>query len=55
MPPFPHEDFVYALAQMDSFIDVSEEDLLRISQFRHGPASCRRRPGRVTPIPLALS
>ena len=25
-----HEDFVYALTQMDSFIDISEEDLLRI-------------------------
>ncbi len=25
-----HEDFVYALSQMDSFIDISEEDLLRI-------------------------
>ncbi len=25
-----HEDFVFALSQMDSFIDISEEDLLRI-------------------------
>jgi len=25
-----HEDFVYALTQIDSFIDVSEEDILRI-------------------------
>jgi len=25
-----HEDFVFALSQIDSFVDVSEEDLLRI-------------------------
>lgn len=25
-----HEDFVYALSQLDSFIDVNEEDLMRI-------------------------
>ena len=25
-----HEDFVYALSEIDSFIDISEEDLLRI-------------------------
>lgn len=29
-PPIAHEDFVYALSQIDSFIDVSEEDLVRI-------------------------
>lgn len=29
-PPIAHEDFVYALSQIDSFIDVSEQDLLRI-------------------------
>ncbi|MDP2808718.1 MAG: hypothetical protein Q8O34_01060 [Rhodocyclaceae bacterium] len=34
-----HEDFVFALTQMDSFIDVSEEDLLRI----YGLATGRRR------------
>jgi CBS-domain-containing membrane protein len=28
--PIAHEDFVYALSQIDSFIDVSEQDLLRI-------------------------
>jgi CBS domain-containing membrane protein len=35
-----HEDFVYALTQMDSFIDVSEEDLLRIYALAtgHDPA-----------------
>ena len=34
-----HEDFVYALSQLDSFIDVSEEDLLRI----YGLATGRHR------------
>lgn len=28
-----HEDFVYALSQMDSFIDVSEDDLLTIYEL----------------------
>ncbi|MCF8179467.1 MAG: HPP family protein [Sulfuritalea sp.] len=37
--PISHEDFVYALTQMDSFIDVSEEDLLRI----YGLATGRHR------------
>ena len=31
-----HEDFVFALSQMDSFIDVSEEDLLRIYSLATG-------------------
>lgn len=31
-----HEEFVYALTQMDSFIDVSEEDLLRIYSLATG-------------------
>ena len=31
-----HEDFVFALAQMDSFIDISEEDLLRIYSLATG-------------------
>ena len=34
-----HEDFVFALTQLDSFIDVSEEDLLRI----YGLATGRHR------------
>ena len=34
-----HEDFVFALTQMDSFIDISEEDLLRI----YGLATGRHR------------
>lgn len=29
-PAISHGDFVYALSQMDSFIDINEEDLLRI-------------------------
>ena len=29
-PAISHGDFVYALSQMDSFIDISEQDLLRI-------------------------
>ena len=32
-PPIAHEDFVYALSQIDTFIDVSEEDLLRIYEL----------------------
>jgi CBS-domain-containing membrane protein len=31
-----HEDFVFALTQVDSFIDVSEEDLLRIYSLATG-------------------
>ena len=31
-----HEDFVYALTQVDSFIDVSEQDLLRIYSLATG-------------------
>lgn len=31
-----HEDFVYALSQLDSFIDISEEDLLRIYSLATG-------------------
>lgn len=31
-----HEDFVYALAELDSFIDVSEDDLLRIYSLATG-------------------
>ena len=47
--PISHEDFVYALTQMDSFIDVSEEDLLRI----YGLATGRHRElDRLRPKPL---
>jgi len=31
-----HEDFVYALTEMDSLIDISEEDLLRIYRLATG-------------------
>ncbi len=31
-----HEDFVFALSQLDSYIDVSEEDLLRIYTLATG-------------------
>ncbi|HQT25726.1 MAG TPA: HPP family protein, partial [Burkholderiales bacterium] len=31
--PIAHEDFVYALSQIDSFIDVSEQDLSRIYEL----------------------
>ena len=31
-----HEDFVFALSQLDSFIDISEEDLLRIYSLATG-------------------
>ena len=32
----PHADFVYALSQMDTFIDVTEDDLLKIYQLATG-------------------
>jgi CBS-domain-containing membrane protein len=31
--PIRHEDFVYALSQLDTFVDVSEEDVLRIYEL----------------------
>ena len=31
-----HADFVYALSQMDTFIDVTEDDLLKIYQLATG-------------------
>lgn len=36
-----HADFVYALSQLDSFVDVSEEDLLRIYTLATGQARQR--------------
>jgi CBS-domain-containing membrane protein len=47
-----HEDFVYALTQMDSFIDVSEEDLLRIYDLatgRHREVLAAAAAGAVSP------
>ncbi len=39
-----HSDLVYALSQLDSFIDVSEEDLIRIYTLAvhhsHNPVAC---------------
>jgi len=34
--PISHEDFVYALSEVDTFVDVSEEDLLRIYALATG-------------------
>lgn len=39
--PIEHADFVYALSQLDSFVDVSEEDLLRIYALATGRAAQR--------------
>ena len=45
-PLIAHEDLVYALSQLDSFIDVSEEDLIRIYTLAvhhpHNPVPCHR-------------
>jgi len=32
-PPISHADFVYALSEIDSFIDVTEQDLVRIYEL----------------------
>jgi len=39
--PIDHEDFVYALSQLDTVVDVSEEDLLRIYALATGRAAAR--------------
>jgi hypothetical protein len=47
-----HEDFVYALTQLDSIIDVSEEDLLRIYALatgRHRDLEAQAAAERVSP------
>ena len=31
--PIKHEDFVYALSQIDTFVDITEEDLLKIDEL----------------------
>lgn len=45
-PLIAHEDLVYALSQLDSFIDVSEEDLIRIYTLAvhhpHTPVPCHQ-------------
>ena len=52
VPRLGHEDLVYALGRIDSFIDVSEADLVQIyslathhAQERH-PGNLEIRPGR---------
>lgn len=40
--PIKHEDFVYALSHIDTFVDISEEDLLAIYELatqRHVPST----------------
>lgn len=39
--PIEHADFVYALSQLDSFVDVNEDDLLRIYELATGQARAR--------------
>jgi hypothetical protein len=37
--PINHEDFVYALSQIDTIVDITEDDLLKIYHLatnRHG-------------------
>ena len=38
-PAIRHEDFVYALSQLDTYVDVSEDDLLRIYALATGRQS----------------
>lgn len=43
--PINHEDFVYALSHIDTFVDITEEDLLEIYQLatrRHAESTARR-------------
>jgi hypothetical protein len=42
--PIEHADLVAALGQIDSYIDVSEEDLLRIYELATGQAVMRHLP-----------
>ena len=41
--PINHEDFVYALSQVDSFVDISEDDLVKIYQLatRRNRETCK--------------
>lgn len=45
VPQIAHEDFVYALSEIDSFIDISERDLLRIYDL----ATQKSKPHHQTP------
>lgn len=49
-PPIYHEDLVYALSEVDSFIDVSEQDLLAIYEL----ATKRAQAGAYAPEDLRL-
>jgi CBS domain-containing membrane protein len=49
-PPISHEDLVYALSEVDSFIDVSEHDLLAIYEL----ATKRAQAGSYAPEDLRL-
>ena len=49
-PPISHEDLVYALSEVDSFIDVSEQDLLAIYEL----ATRRAQSGGCAPEDLHL-
>jgi CBS-domain-containing membrane protein len=40
--PIAHEDLVYALSQIDSFVDITEDDLLRIYTLATGKERQRR-------------
>jgi len=40
--PIAHEDLVYALSQIDSFVDITEDDLLRIYTLATGKEKQRR-------------
>ena len=40
--PIAHEDLVYALSQIDSYVDISEDDLLRIYALATGKERQRR-------------
>jgi CBS domain-containing membrane protein len=48
--PIAHEDMVYALSQIDSFVDISEDDLLRIYALATGKERQRHfDPARLLP------
>ncbi|MDH3638989.1 MAG: HPP family protein [Gammaproteobacteria bacterium] len=40
--PITHEDFVYALSEIDSFIDVTEDDLIKIYELATGRGAEKR-------------
>lgn len=49
-PHIAHEDFVYALSEIDSFVDINEYDLLRIYQLATGKSA----EGSSTPVDIVL-